>query len=58
MAETTDQGVCDIELDRDKLLGFRHLAAFASRDGELVQGADAMFNKRGVSEVPPPTSPG
>lgn len=53
MAVTMNSDSGEIVLDRDKLLGFRQLAA--SDKGDLAANADASFNKR--SEVPPATPP-
>jgi hypothetical protein len=50
MDESVETAV--IELDQDKLLGFRELAAFAGDDATLAAALDDIHNKIG-GEVPP-----
>ena len=43
-----------LELELDKLLGFKRVAAFGNDQADLVQAMAATYNKAGA-EVPPPT---
>jgi hypothetical protein len=45
----------DAELDLDKLLGFKRVAAFGNDQAGLARALDATYNKVGTAEGPPPT---